>query len=298
MVELDRHSVGEDDAFEIFSELSEFADEQTQRYLAGESGPLTAASLAETFSRLCAQRFDGPSLRLTQSITEDVSRVLNSQVELQQHFDAMIQRQRTSKQPRYADPSIQDACEELLDKVPTFHVTSEVYDQCERSAWDIVDLYSRLFPAKTFAIAVDGETWLPITGDPTQQAQTDWLLVDARTPLWRYYERTRLRGIDVPNRVQVVGVIHNSETGQSRSVESSNIQVPIAGAYEGWAMDSIQAGRLARVMITFLLLRQHKDVLVTPGSSPLHWNVALPKGRTVDQIVSEVLNQQQEQNYG
>ncbi len=288
-LELDRHGVCKDDAALVYSDLVVAVDRHTQRYESLESGPLSAGILARHFAESCARRFDGVTDNLTDGVLHDVSRVVNSQSELEAAFQIQLERQETQKQQAYADESIEASCDELLNNVPTFRILSEVFDQCERSSWDVLNFPLNILPAMAFTIAVDGETWLHLKKDPTRKAQTEWLIVDARTPEWCFYERAKTRGIDQPSKAQVVGAMYDIFNKTYRPFESLEIFIPDHSEYKPWALSSRDSSRFLRVAVTFMLLLQGDGVTVYKSAESGHSTVNLPPDKTVDEIISEVL---------
>lgn len=285
-VELDRHRVDKSDAFEIYKLLNRSIDLQLQRFEAGDSGPVTARHLAQAFSDICERIYENAGDTLAPAIIADVTRVMSSQVELQARFDRMLHAKRSA--PLYSDPAIELECRALLDSAPIFHLASDVYDQCERSNWDNFRLAWGLLPAPFFRILIDGETWLPLSDDPTQQAQTKWLLIDARARVWRLYEKSKTRGIDRPSKAQVIGVTFDTGDAECQAMESRSIQMPVAGEYQPWTLNPVSASRLIRVLGTFVLLLQNERVAVARSSNGDH-RVTLPGNRSVNQLANAVI---------
>lgn len=56
-----------------------------------------------------------------------------------------------------------------------------------------------------------------------------------------------------------------------------------------WSWLPSEADRVGRVALTFMLMHQNRSVELQAHDDPDHWTLALPSGRTVDEIVDEVM---------
>ena len=273
-----------DQAFDFHGELAETANAHVQAYRDGAAGPLTAGVLIETFCKIAG--FDRET---GAAILSETRRIVLNQDELLAAFMATRQQRQAPGTVLYADPSIETACVSLLSTVPTYHIESTVYDQCEVAEWPPIEPDPRLFPHPAFAIAVDDQTWPTLVDDPTQQAQTEWLIVDGRESVWCFYERALVRGIGRPNQTQVAGATADSKTGQIQCIESTSTFVPVDGEYQRWTFDDIQANRMLCAALSFMLVLQDDQVAVTAQPQANHWNVALPPGQRVNEVIERVL---------
>jgi len=180
----------------------------------------------------------------------------------------------------YATPFIKAACDSLVGHVPAYHIESRVYDESEVSKWLAIQGDSSLSPDPAFMIVVDDETWPGVAGTPFQ-AQTQWLIVDARERLWHLYECTMLRGPGIrAGTTQVGGADFDPRTG---------LYKPVVGST--WRIE--EAGRLVRVALTFMMMLLDVDVNLSPCATKGHWNVVLPIGLSVDDIIARVLRRDQ-----
>lgn len=163
-----------------------------------------------------------------------------------------------------------------------------MYDACEFSSWYGAGRHDSV---GTLKIIVDGETWPHLLNDPTVQAQSKFLLIDARHEIWRLYEQVVVRGLGVhPGTAQVTGVLYSAVSGDYKPIESNSVYIPSGETHNRWEMDTIQQGRIVRVALTVLLLIQSDKVRITPnsGNGSNSWKVTLPAGVSVNEIVSEV----------
>ena len=277
---LDMEGQSTDEALRIYGALAEATAAHMERYQRGNCGPFTVRTLVDNLLRITGPLF--------------------AHIDIRAMIDAYIDRARTAKPvPNNraipegqveVDEAIQEACNALIGRVPTFHIASTVFDQSEISRWQVVRVEGAFLPCNAFLIAVDGETWQPVK-NALYSAQSEWLLVDARTPVWYLYERAKMRGIGVKaNAAQICGVTHNLLTGKSQAIESTSVYLENGGAARPFTWTETEAGRLARVALTFMMLLRNKRVVVDPGRILGHWNVTLPDGWTVDNLIDEVLS--------
>ncbi len=276
---LDQVDCNTDDALRIYGELAEAADAHMERHRLGECGPFLVDHLIDALLRVTGRLFADIDIR--SMIEEYVSRV---STQTPRPDDRQIPPGSVS-----VDDSIWDECRALLGNVPTFHIPSHVFDQCETSAWIAVRWDMSMLPCSAFLIAVDGETWLPVKRTPIT-AQSEWLLVDARDPQWYLYERAKFRGVGVKaNAAQIAGVTCDTRTGRTHAVPSTSIYVEEAGTVRPATWNDNEASRLVRVAVTFILLLRNERVMLKPGRIIGHWDVVFPDGWSVDQLVDEIL---------
>jgi hypothetical protein len=192
--------------------------------------------------------------------------------------------------PRPLD--LEQACNELLGIVPAFHVPSDVYDQCERAEWPPIRAEGRFFPNGAFLIIVDGETWLQFESDPTKQAQTRWMLVDARQRKLLIYESVDFRGMDVPTGANILmGATCDTPTGVHRPIASHAAFLPTEiGGWQPFSMDMAEARRMNHALFSFLTLLKSPRVTVTPHRAHGHWTMDIPVDTAVNELIDEVLD--------
>ncbi len=276
----DKLGLSPNDALRIFGLLAEAADERMQSYRKGECGPFTVDVLIAVLLRTCGKLYRNADVDVASGIRGYVASAARMPLELVKH-------------PPIAD-DMRRACANLIERIPAFHLASDVYDQCERADWVGFRLSVQLLPAAAFLIAVDGATWLQLVDDPTKQAQTQWLLVDAREPIWSMYERVKVRGMDVPTGFEnLIGATLNFRSGSYQPMESLNTFLPVGGSFEPSRIDTIQAARIAHAVLSFLLLLRNPRVKRRAHRAHGHWTVSLPGGFTVNDLIGEVLDADQ-----
>jgi len=273
----DKLRLSPSEALRIFGLLAEAADERMQSHWRGECGPFTVDVLIDVLLRTCGALYREADADVARGIRGYVASAGSVPVEI-------------VKRPPIAD-DMERASASLIERVPTFHLASDAYDQCERADWPGFRLTVQLLPAAAFLIAVDGATWLQLVDDPTKQAQTQWLLVDAREPTWSMYERVKVRGMDIPPGFEnLIGATLNFRSGSYQPMESLNTFLPVGGSFVPPRIDSIQAARITHAAFSFLLLLQNPRVKKRAHRAHGHWIVSLPDGFSVNDLIHEVLD--------
>jgi hypothetical protein len=277
---LDAEEQSTDEALRVYGALAEAAGAHMERYGRGDCGPFNVSELIDALLRITGPLF----------AHLDIRTIIEAYIEAALTMKPVVNDLPLHEGYVHADQAIVDACNALIGRVPTFHIASSVFDQSEVAKWQVVRCDTSLIPCSAFLIAVDDETWLPVK-DALYAAQSEWLLVDARQPLWYLYERVKFRGIGVKaNAPQICGVTYDSRIGKSRSIPSTSVYVEDDGSVRPFQWPEKQAGRLATVAFTFMMLLRNERVTVKPARIVGHWEVALPEGRTVDQLVDKVLS--------
>lgn len=275
----DLKSVAPSAALRIYGELAEAANAVMERYRRGECGPFSVDHLVEALERITGDLFADIDIR--QQIHAYIHYALTAQPSPN---DGPIPLGEV-----VADSRITEECAALIGRVPTFHIEADVFDQCEVPGWRAAKFTNRILPSDAFLIAVDGETWLPIQ-NTFSNAQDDWILVDARRSVWYLYEKVRIRGLDVRSSfAQIVGSTFNTETNQVDSIASTSVFTEDAGSFKPFKWPTKEANRVLQAAITFMFLLTNSRVTVEPTQLVGHWNVRLPPGSTVDELVDEVL---------
>lgn len=277
---LDEQSVEPSAALRIYGELAEAADDHMQRYRLGECGPFSVKHLIDALLRITGPIF--ADLDIRQMVDAYVAHALTMKL----HPDVgPLPAGEIS-----ADRTITDACRALIGRVPTFHIPAAVFDQCEMAEWPALKFKSDILPSNAFLIAVDGETWLPIA-NTLSSAQDDWVLVDARDLVWYVYEQTRVRGLDVrQNATQIVGSTFDVRTSRCEAIPSTSVFTEEDGVLKPFTWPESEARRAVQIAVSFMLLIRNTRVALEPSRLIGHWNVRLPEGSTVTELITEVLD--------
>jgi len=281
---LDRKGVSPNDALVIFGKLAEDAATVMEAYRTGGGKPYSLDMFIDSLLRICGNLFADIAMR------EGIHTYVNHALQMQPQAGRAVLKTGI----HYVHSEVEEACDSLMGNVPVYHIPTDIYQQCEISAWGAIRADDRdLFPHEAFMIAVDGETWVRLE-DPTQEASSEWLIVDWRKRPARLYEKWDMRGLGIePDAAYVLGAVCNPGTGDIRPYESSRYFGPVSGSYQPMTDSPFQANRLVRVALTFLIMLKNEDVKVEPHALKGHWNVAFPPGRTVDEIVDDILGDDQ-----
>jgi hypothetical protein len=192
----------------------------------------------------------------------------------------------------YSHPKVEELEKHVLPLVPAFHVSGQLYDDLERSSWMTV----RGGVVKTglaFSIVVDGEHFVPLVDDPDTLARTEYLLVDARLPLWVVCERVRFRDrTSEREAAQTTGLEWNARTSE-RAMLVADASYEISGSVASRRdFAEREQDRMAHVALGFMAVLSHTKVAMKKIASPPErgdqFRVELPGSYTVDQIVDDI----------
>ncbi len=275
---LDMSGEDPDFAMRVHGELAEATQDHMEGYRAGIHGPYSHEIFVSHFLNVFG--FDDPDA-VRAAFAAYIENALVQPFQWTDEWFGQLM-------PLYAHPDVEAACTDLLDGAPAYHVDSSVYDACEISSWYGMGPQAG---AGVFKIVVDGETWPNLVSNPMVQAQSEFLLVDAREDVWRLYERIALRGMGVPQgTAQISGVLYNSFSGDYQPIESNSVYVPNGETHAQFEMDILQQARIVRVMLSVLMLIESNKVRVTriAGNGSRSYKVKLPARLTVDEIVEDV----------
>ena len=277
---LDQEHQTPDSTLRIYGALCEAAGGHLEQYYRGERGPFTVSQLVDALLSITGALFEHV----------DIRKLIEKYVDHALRMVPIPDDRPITAGTAIADEDVIEACSELIGRVPTFHIPSDIFDQCELSKWPVIRLETSLLPHDAFIVAVDGETWLPIKQTPWF-AQSEWIIVDARRPIWYLYEQAKFRGAGVKaNAVQISGITFNPANGKSQGLESKSVYVVEDGSPRPTRWPDKEAGRLTRVAVSVMMLLRNRRVAVTPGPILGHWAVTIPNGSTVDDLIDEVLS--------
>ncbi len=257
--------------------------------------PYTAEQLTEDFLYAFAGRLSKDATWLRDHIVRYVDTEVafrypsDDQGDLKER-DAESQRRAIAG---YSHPKVEQLEKDVLPFVPAFHVAGPLYDDLERSSWTTI----RSGAVKTglaFSIVVDGEHYVPLVDDPETLARTEYLLVDARAPVWIICKRIRFRDrTGEREAVQTTGVEWSVQTGEKTALvadASYDVRGSVVSRREAYARR--EQDRMTHVALGFMALLLHTKVAMKKIASPPdggnHFRVELPRNYTVDQIVEDV----------
>ncbi len=192
----------------------------------------------------------------------------------------------------YSHPKLEELERQVLPVVPAFHVSGVLYGELERSSWTTIDR-DIVETALEFAIIVDGEHFVPLIGDADTLARTQYLLVDARAPLWVVSERVRMRDrVSNQEAVQTTGFEWNSQTYE-RTVLAADASYEITGGVVSRRdLAQKEQDRMLHVALGFMAMLSHtkiamKEIASPPGRGD-QFRVELPGSHSLDQIVDDI----------
>jgi len=191
----------------------------------------------------------------------------------------------------YSHPKLEELEQQVLPVVPAFHVSGVLYGDLERSSWTTIDR-GVVETALGFAIIVDGEHFVPLIGDADTLARTEYLLVDARAPLWVVSERVRMRDrASSKEAVQTTGFEWNSQTYE-RTMLTADASYEITGRVVSRRdLAQKEQDRMLHVALGFMAMLSHKKIAMKKIESPDRgdqFRVELTGSYTVDQIVDDI----------
>lgn len=192
----------------------------------------------------------------------------------------------------YSHPKVEDLEKHVLPLVPAFHVSGPLYDDLERSSWTTVR-GSVVKTGLAFSIVVDGEHFVPLVDDPDTFARTEYLLVDARLPLWVICERVRFRDrTSEREAAQTTGLEWNARTSE-KTMLIADARYEISGSVASRRdFADREQDRMTHVALGFMAVLSHTKVTMKKIQSPLnrgdHFQVALPRNYSIDRIIEDV----------
>ncbi len=192
----------------------------------------------------------------------------------------------------YSHPKLEELEQQVLPVVPAFHVSGVLYGDLERSSWTTIDRGVAKI-ALGFAIIVDGEHFVPLIGDADTLARTEYLLVDARAPLWIVSERVRMRDrASSKEAVQTTGFEWNSQTYE-RTMLTADASYEITGRVVSRRdLTQKEQDRMLHVTLGFMAMLSHTKIAIEKLTSPPdrgdRFRVELVGSYTVDQIVDDI----------
>lgn len=192
----------------------------------------------------------------------------------------------------YSHPKVEELERHVLPLVPAFHVSGPLYDDLERSSWTTVR-ESVVKTGVAFSIVVDGEQFVSLVDDPDTFARTEYLLVDARTPLWVICERVRFRNRTTDREaVQTTGLEWNTQTSEKTMLVADASYEMTGSVASRREFAQREQDRMTHVALGFMAVLSHTKVTMTKSPSPPnrgdHFQVELPRSYTIDRVVDDV----------
>ncbi len=192
----------------------------------------------------------------------------------------------------YSHPTVETLTNTLVPVVPAFHVSGPLYNDLERSSWTMMPKHV-VKTGLAFTIVVDGEHWVPLSGDQQTLARTEYLLVDARTPTCIVCERVWFRERTTNQEaVQTMGLEWDTQTFEKRPLVADASYALTGRIASRWDFPLHEQDRMLHVVLGIMALLSHRKVMMKKTESHSGRGdvirIELPRVYAVDKIVDDI----------
>lgn len=210
-----------------------------------------------------------------------------------------ISKRRQSREPEhdvvYLTPAVKEEWLSLYGQVPVFHVSQKTFAELESVT--NIGIHHYYAGANRTAIAIVVDDVFPETSrdGPPASARTEALLLDTRSEVWRFYERTSIPPSDAAGESQIVGAVWLPQKRLYTSAGAHALGYWTGNEFRPWELHRVDTERIIRTSLAFLWLLWHDEISV---SEPVlvngqdHVIVDVPNHLSAEQAIADLLSGQ------